>query len=113
MNIKPLFLITALALSSCSSPNRLLPLSSVRPSIAKEGTLANEQLVRDTTAAIHKLVGGTEPVSPFVIQKPVGPPGRKAWRELWVYDPKGRQQQFIITFQEDGKGSADYTIRAH
>ncbi|HTI99301.1 MAG TPA: hypothetical protein VL527_10500 [Dongiaceae bacterium] len=113
MNVKPFFLITALALASCSSPNSLPPLSSIRPSVATEGTLANEQLVRDTTAAIHKLIGGTESVVPFVIQKPVGQPGRKAWRELWVYDPAGRQQQFIITFQEDGKGSADYTICAH
>ena len=54
--------IAALALSACSSPNRLPPLSSVRPGVAKEGTLANEQLVRDATAALYKIVGGTEPM---------------------------------------------------
>lgn len=112
MNASLFLLIIALALSSCSSPNRLPPLSSVRPGVAKEGTLANEQLVRDATAALHKIVGGTEPVEKFVVQQPVGPPGEKAWREVWVYDPKGRQQKFIMTFQEDGKGSADFTIKS-
>src|SRR5438477_7931564 len=107
-----LVLIAALGLSSCSSsPDQLPPLSSVPPGHATEGTLANEQLARDTTAALDKIVGGTGPIWKFVVQKPVGAPGKKAWREIWDYDPRGRAQKFIVTFQEDGKGSADYTIQ--
>ena len=112
MNPKLFLLIAALALSSCSSPNLLPPVSSVRPGVAMEGTLANEQLVRDATTALHKIVGGTEPFVKFVVQQPVGPSGKKAWREVWVYNLKIRPKQFIITFQEDGKGSADYAIQA-
>ena len=110
MNAKPLLLIAALVLSSCSSPDRLPPFPPRRGAVAVEGTLANEQLLRDATAALHKIVGGTQPITKFIAQQPVGPSGKKAWREVWLYDPNGRKEMFLITFQEDGKGSADYTI---
>jgi hypothetical protein len=45
-----------------------------------------------------------------VIQQPVGPTGKKAWREVWVYDPQKSARAFTITFQEDGTGSASYAI---
>lgn len=102
----------ACALLGCStSTTRLAPLSSVKQSVATEGTLANDTLIRDTTAAIHKAARGTKPLTKFVVQQPVGPTGRKAWRELWVYDPQGTQQKFIITFTEDGTGSAGFQIQ--
>ena len=86
-------------------------MSSVRPGVVSEGTLANPVLAQDASLAIRKLMGGNKRVIKFVIQRPVGQPGRKAWREMWVYDPEGVKAQFIMTFREDGQGSADFGIQ--
>jgi hypothetical protein len=102
----------ALIFTSCS-PNtgELPPLSSVRPGNVGEGTLANPVLAQDASLAIRKIAGGNKKVIKFVIQQPVGMPGKKAWREMWVYDPEGTPKQFILTFREDGQGSADFEIQ--
>lgn len=76
----------------------------------QQGTLANEALVRDATAALYQLNGGKKPIARFVIQQPVGKPGKVAWRESWIYDPEGSKRKFILTFEEDGTGSASYEI---
>ena len=86
-------------------------MSSVRPGVAKEGTLANPALAQDASLAIRKVAGGNKRVIKFVIQQPVGQPGKKAWREMWVYDPEGVKKQFIMTFREDGQGAADFQIQ--
>ena len=56
-------------------------------------------------------MGGNKRVTKFVIQQPVGMPGRKAWREMWIYDIEGANQPFILTFREDGQGSANFEIK--
>ena len=104
-------LIGVLVISSCSTPGELPPLSSVRPGVASEGTLANPALAQDASLAIRKTTGGNKRVIKFVIQQPVGQPGSKVWREMWIYDPEGKKQQFIMTFREDGQGSADFKIQ--
>jgi hypothetical protein len=100
-----------LFMSSCSTPGELPPLSSVRSTTASEGTLANSSLAQDASLAVRKLMGTNKRVIKFVIQQPVGQPGRKAWREMWVYDPEGVKKQLIMTFREDGQGSADFQIQ--
>jgi len=98
----------ALLFVGCSTTTgELPPLSSVRPSNVGEGTLANPVLAQDASLAIRKVAGGNK----RVIQQPVGMPGKKAWREMWVYDPEGTPKQFIMTFREDGQGSADFEIQ--
>jgi len=110
--IPTIIISLSLLLASCSSnTGELPPLSSVRPGNVAEGTLANPVLARDASLAIRKVTGGNKKVIKFVIQKPVGMQGKKAWREMWIFDPKGASKQFIMTFREDGQGSADFEIQ--
>jgi hypothetical protein len=83
--------------------------------VSKEGTIANAKLVEDATNAFLaklQIPEGERPnvkIWKFVIQQPVGPIGKKAWRELWVLKKDGKvSQQSIVTFREDGMGSADF-----
>lgn len=113
-----IFAPLALLLSSCQSgPNGLPPVSSIPPSVAKEGTLANAKLVEDTSNALfdNLVISSTDRLQTrilkFVIQQPVGPAGRKAWREMWILMKDGSAgRRFIVTFSEDGAGSADFKI---
>jgi len=107
-----LALLFALSVIGCGTQSdQLAPLSSVRPGRASEGSLANPALARDATLAIRKVAGGSKRVIKFVIQQPVGQPGKKAWREVWVYDPDGSKKPFVLTFREDGQGSANFEIQ--
>jgi hypothetical protein len=97
---------------SCSSPSGELPPVSSVHGVATEGTLANHALAQDASLSIRKLAGGNKPVTKFVIQQPVGMPGKKAWREVWVFDIKGKNpQRFLMTFREDGQGSTNFEIK--
>lgn len=118
--LKLLLLIASLLLIGCQSThNKLAPVSQIPAGVAREGSLANEALIRDTSAAIYKQLNLSESdiakgvkIIKFVIQQPVGDVGRKAWRELWVYNPGSPDSaSYIITFQEDGTGSADFIIQ--
>jgi hypothetical protein len=104
-------LVSILLISSCSTPGELPPVSSIRQRTVAEGTLANPALVKDATLAVRKITGGNKPVTKFVMQDPVGHPGRKAWREMWIYDIDGAHKPFIMTFREDGQGSANFEIQ--
>lgn len=103
----------ALITTSCVPSNELPPVSSIRASAVEEGTLTNHALAQDASLAIRKAMGGRNaPITKFVIQKPVGAPGRKAWREFWVYDIDSKSpREFIMTFREDGQGSANFQIQ--
>lgn len=92
-------------------PGELPPVSSISQRTVAEGTLANQKLTNDATVALRKIAGGKKPVTKFVIQDPVGPKGRKAWREMWIYDIDGAHKPYIMTFREDGKGSAYFEIQ--
>jgi hypothetical protein len=114
--IATLLILSLACLTGCeTTPNELKPLSEVSPSVSREGTLANDVLVNDTTRAIKNIlnIGSEETVEieKFVIQSPVGEIGNKAWREMWVTSPGGKNSKwFIITFREDGKRSANFEI---
>lgn len=113
MRIIPLTLLLAALLSGCATSNELPPISEIEPSTAQEGSLANEKLIADTTAGLQSSAGvpANATILKFVIQEPVGKPGSRAWRELWVVDPNTSTRQYIITFREDGLGAADFEIR--
>ena len=99
-------------LASCStSSSELAPLSSVSPTVASEGTLANHVLAQDASLAIREIEGSNKPVVKFVLQEPVGMPGNKAWREMWIFDPEGVKKHYIVTFREDGQGSANFELQ--
>ena len=111
-------IMSALLLLSCASPDstgRLPAVSSIPAGVSKEGTIANAKLVEDATTAlftklqISEVERPTVKVLKFVIQQPVGPVGKKAWREMWVLMKDGKPgRQFIVTFQENGFGAADF-----
>ncbi len=107
-----LAILTTLTLVSCTSqnPNELAPLHTLKPGVCSEGTLCNAQLTRDASAGVRQLMGGDKKVMKFVLQEPVGPVGAMAWREIWIYDPDGDKQMLVMTFREDGAGSADFSI---
>ncbi len=113
---KFILLLTALAISiglpNCAPQGGSLPpISSIPPGVASEGTLANHVLAQDASLAVRKLAGGNKRVTKFVVQKPVGKSGKKAWRELWIFDLEGKPQRFMMTFRENGEGSADFDIQ--
>ena len=114
-------IFVALFLAACATSNPqqksglelLPPISQIPASTAEEGSLANSILIRDTVAGLEEVTSWSlkeTDFRKFVIQEPIGPPGQKAWRELWIkYEQNFR---FIITFSEDGLGGADFEIRS-
>jgi len=113
--MKPIIALSIIALlsTSCSPSNNgdpLPPISSIKPSLSREGSLANATLTKDASQAIRKVMGREAKFAKFVIQQPVGPVGKKAWREIWIYEPEAKQQHFLVTFREDGQGSAGFEI---
>ena len=106
-------LMTGTMVFGCAASNQLAPLSQMPPSVASESSLANEQLIADTTAALIK-AGYAQPntqIVKFVMQQPKGSAGQRAWREMWVVNPKGDSERFVITFTEDGQNAADFEIQ--
>ena len=113
------FLFAAAGLAACASQNDgktglelLPPISSIKPGVAKQGSLANAKLIADTTSALGSLLGEklqSSKILKFVIQKPVGTPGNRAWREMWIVPNKG---SYIITFSEDGLSAANFKIKS-
>jgi hypothetical protein len=113
-------LITVLSvvalLSACQASNQLKPVSQVEPGVASEGTLANENLIVDTSKALYNLptefaASEGSKILKFVIQKPVGKVGSKSWREMWIAKTSEKSQSFLITFTENGTGSASFEIK--
>lgn len=110
----------SLALCSCQSTNQeLAPVSQIRPGVAAEGTLANATLIADATNALFQKLQVPDDeraqtkILKFVIQQPVGAPGKKAWREMWIVMRPSGSAQFIATFREDGTGSANFEFQGH
>jgi hypothetical protein len=113
-------LLPSLFLFSCASADTtggLAPVSRIPAGVSKEGTLANTKLVEDATNALFaklQIAKDEQPkvkIMKFVIQQPVGSIGKKAWREMWILMKDGKAgHNYIMTFQEDGAGSADFKI---
>lgn len=106
-------IVTTMMLLGCATSNELPPISQIPPSVAEEGSLANEKLIADTTAGLVKSAGiqPEDEILKFVIQKPVGKPGERAWREMWIVNPEGNPMRFIITFKETGSNAADFEVQ--
>ena len=105
-------ILTGTMLLGCATSNQLPALSQMPPSVVSEGSLANEKLIADTTAALIK-AGYAQPntqIVKFVMQQPKGAVGQRAWRELWVTSPTDDTMRFVITFTEDGQNAANFEI---
>lgn len=115
-----LLLSFVVLLSSCeSTQSGLKPVSQIAPGVAAEGTLANTKLVADASDALYaalKVPLSEQPqtkILKFVIQQPVGPIGKRAWREMWMFMRGSENISFIVTFTEDGTGSANFVFQQH
>jgi len=114
-----LLALAVIGLAACASQNSgktglelLPPISSISPGVSQQGSLANAKLIADTVSGLEKLSGQklqSSKILKFVIQKPVGTPGNRAWREMWVVPNVGN---YIITFSEDSLSAANFTIKA-
>lgn len=106
-------IIASIVLFGCATSNDLPPVSQIKPSVAEEGSLANEKLIADATAGLIESAGvqADARIIKFVIQQPVGTVGQRAWREMWIVNPDSKPMQFIITFREAGLNAADFEIQ--
>lgn len=113
MKLLATIIVSSIMLMGCATSNQLPALSQMPASAVSEGSLANEKLIADTTAALIK-AGYAQPSSQivkFVMQQPKGIVGQRAWREMWVVNPKGDSERFVITFTENGQSAADFEIQ--
>lgn len=108
-----IMIVTSMMLFGCATSNELPPISQIKPSVAEEGSLANEKLVVDATAGLIESanINADAKIIKFVIQQPVGSAGQRAWREMWIVSPESNPIQFIITFREAGLNAADFEIK--
>lgn len=108
-----LVIMTSVMLFGCATTNELPPISQIKPSVAQEGSLANEKLITDTTAGLIESanIQADAKILKFVIQQPVGNVGQRAWRELWIVSPESNPVQFIITFREVGLSAANFEVQ--
>jgi len=106
-------ILMSMVLWGCASSNELPPISQIKPSVVEEGSLANEKLIADVTASLVAAakIQLDAKIIKFVIQQPVGSPGQRAWREMWIVSPESNPMQFIITFREAGLNAADFEVR--
>ena len=110
-----ILIITFCLLAACQATNQLKPVSQIKPSVAKEGSLANERLIYDATNALIKLPNNNAAAPDaqmlrFVIQQPIGNPGERAWREMWIAKTDAVSKSYIIMFKEQGLEAANFEI---
>jgi hypothetical protein len=85
------------------------------PGTVKHGTLANANLIRDAKVGVASKVGSMGcstlgDVDVYVTVMPVGAPGSRRWKELWIVSGCNKKYPVNIEFAESGK-DADWTIR--
>ncbi|WP_444918096.1 hypothetical protein [Microbulbifer sp. JMSA003] len=113
MKALTILIFSWLIISSYASSDELPPISQIKPSVAEEGSLANEKLIDDTVAELSRVAGisSDAKILKFVIQQPVGRADSRAWREMWIANPGDSAKRFIITFREDGPDAAKFEIQ--
>jgi len=84
--------------------------------VLRAGTLANQNLVRDTMVGVVvqvSLRGCDKPMAfrPYVLAMPTGPVGSRHWVEEWVVSGCNREYPLTIDFSEDGLDAANWAIR--
>jgi hypothetical protein len=110
-----LIAISLCIVAGCQTSGDLKPVSQIAPGVSEEGSLANEKLIQDATAGIAAILKipnmpSDARVLKFVIQQPVGQPGSRAWREMWVVKAAALNESFLITFKESAMEAADFEI---
>jgi hypothetical protein len=85
------------------------------PGTVKHGTLANANLIRDAKVGVAGKVGSMGcsnlgNVDIYVTVMPVGMPGSRHWKELWIVSGCNKSYPVNIEFTENGN-DADWTIR--
>jgi hypothetical protein len=85
------------------------------PGTLKHGTLANANLIRDAKVGVAGKVGtmgcnALGDVDVYVTAMPVGKPGNRHWKELWIVSGCNKKYPVNIEFAESGN-DADWTIR--
>jgi hypothetical protein len=85
------------------------------PGTVKHGTLANANLIRDAKVGVAGKVGtmgcnNLGDVDVYVTTMPVGTPGKRRWKELWIVSGCHKKYPVNIEFAESGN-DADWTIR--
>ncbi|KXU80303.1 hypothetical protein [Aeromonas enteropelogenes] len=93
----------------------LLPLHAETHEPVQEGTMANQQLIRDAMVGVAGWVAtkgceAPERFVPAVLQLPRGEPGSRYWQERWTVTGCGTEYPVIIDFRETGMDSAMWTI---
>jgi hypothetical protein len=106
-------IMTSLMVFGFATSNELPPISQINPSVAAEGSLANEKLIADATAGLiaSTNIQADAKILKFVIQNPMGSAGQRAWREMWIVSTESNSMRFIITFKEAGLHAADFEIK--
>ncbi|MCF6345429.1 MAG: hypothetical protein L3J00_03045 [Thiomicrorhabdus sp.] len=82
----------------------------------QKGSLSNEKLISDAKmGVISKMVAlgcnKPESYSAYVTQMPEGETGKLIWKELWLVTGCDNTYPINIRFQEDGTGSAFWSIK--
>ncbi|MFQ2519204.1 hypothetical protein ACK305_08495 [Aeromonas caviae] len=81
----------------------------------QEGTLANQQLIRDAMVGVASWVAtkgcdAPKRFVPVVLQLPEGEPGSRHWQERWTVTGCDNVYPVVIDFRETGMQSAMWTI---
>ena len=113
MKFIAIMIMTGMMLFGSANSNALPPISQIKPSVAEEGSLANEKLIADATAGLiaSANIQADAKILKFVIQQPMGVAGQRSWREMWIVSPETNSMRFIITFKEVGLSAADFEIQ--
>jgi hypothetical protein len=86
-----------------------------RDGVIQEGSLANQQLIRDAMQAVVMKAGTLgctkmDSFTPYVLAMPEGVPGARMWKERWVITCAGKAYPVNIRFNEAGMEAAMYNI---
>jgi hypothetical protein len=107
-----------IALCSCASTGGGPADQKLPPGAIREGSLANQKLIQDTTAGVfQKLMSkghdmmGEHKIMPYVMSTPSGSKGARHWTEQWYVQVKKDWIPVMIEFKESGSGNADWSIR--
>ena len=93
----------------------IVPLHAESLQPVQEGTLANQQLIRDAMVGVAGQVAALgcdapERFVPVVLQLPKGEPGSRYWKERWEVEGCGKLYPVVMDFRETGMESAMWSI---
>jgi hypothetical protein len=109
------FALTMSVMLFCIAP-AIAQARKLPPGTIQEGSLANQQLIRDTMLGVAGKAAtlgcqSIDSYKPYVVAMPEGSPGSQVWREKWIVTCQGNHYSIDIRFNESGSGAADYQIQ--